>query len=55
MQSDEVPDFWCRDDSGSISRPGKRRVMTQLGQSDMRVQAALANTGLYQLFELSFF
>ena len=46
MQSDEVSDYWCRDGEGGISRPGKRKVVTQLSRSDIRVHAALANSGM---------
>ena len=46
---DEKPDFWCRNEDGGISRPGKRRVVSKVTRSDIRVSAALANTGMYHI------
>ena len=46
---DEKPDFWCRNEDGGISRPGKRRVVSKVTRSDIRVSAALANTGTYHI------
>ena len=45
MDPEEVPDYWCRSDEGGICRPGggKRKVVSRVSNSDIRVSAALAN------------
>ncbi|KAL5261689.1 hypothetical protein ACHWQZ_G007402 [Mnemiopsis leidyi] len=50
MYPEEVPDFWCRSEEGGIARPGggKRRAVSRISNSDIRVSAALANTNCVQ-------